>query len=252
MKVDRKRAAKGLSGAFLCRAVIVGLFAVVTLQPQDVALAQSNGYLAGREVDFRTILGPPPPVDSRMDHADRELVEAYQNVDASRFESAKLDEEQLYPRFEKAFGRPVDAKTSPILVALLNRALLDVDATAAAAKDHFHRPRPFQRLQLNRVCNRGDAPKPEDHPLHGASYPSGHSVHGWTVAMILSRVDPDRAPALTQRAEEYEESRLICGMHFPTDIEAGQVVAAAVVSRLDSSRAFRADLAKARKEHATP
>jgi len=252
MKVDRKLAAGDSSGAFLWHAVIVGLFALVTLAPQGVALAQSSGYLAGREVDFRTILGPPPPVDSRMDHADQELVEAYQNVDTSRFESAKLDEEQLYPRFEKAFGRPIDPKTSPILVALLNRALLDVDATAAAAKDHFHRPRPFQRLQLTRVCNRGDAPKPEDHPLHGASYPSGHSVHGWTVAMILSRVDPDRAQALTQRAEEYEESRLVCGMHFPTDIEAGQVVAAAVVSRLDSSRAFQADLAKSRKEHTTP
>jgi acid phosphatase (class A) len=179
------------------------------------------------------------------------LVEAYQNVDAERFESAKLDEEQLYPRFEKAFGHPIDRKTSPVLVALLDRALLDVDATAAAAKDHFHRPRPFQRLQLSHVCNRGDAPKPEDHPLHGASYPSGHSVHGWTVAMILSRVDPDRAQSLTQRAEEYEESRLICGMHFPTDVEAGQVVAAAVVSRLDSSSDFQADLAKARKEHTT-
>jgi acid phosphatase (class A) len=217
--------------------------------PQD-AQAQSRGYLAGHEIDFQTILGPPPAVDSRWDRADRELVEAYQKVDAERFESAKLDEQQLYSRFDKAFGRSIDNKSSPVLVALLDRALLDVDATAAAAKDHFHRPRPFQRLPLQRVCNKDDAPKPEEHPLHGSSYPSGHSVHGWTVAMILARIDPDRAPSLTQRAEEYEESRLICGMHFPTDVEAGQVVAAAVVSRLDGSSQFEADLAKARKEHA--
>ena len=245
MKVERKVA------SILHRVVMVGFFATIALVPQRDVLAQSSGYLTGREVDFRTLLGPPPAVDSLWDRADQTLVEAYQNVDATRFESAKLDEEQLYPRFEKAFGRPIDRKTSPVLVALLDRALLDVDATAAAAKDHFHRPRPFQRLQLSHVCNRGDAPKPEDHPLHGSSYPSGHSVHGWTVAMILSRVDPDRAQSLTQRAEEYEESRLICGMHFPTDIEAGQVVAAAVVARLDSSSDFQADLAKARKEHLT-
>ena len=251
MKVDRKLAADWLRDAFLRRAVMVGLFAILTLAPHESAFAHSSGYLTGREVDFRTILGPPPTVGSRIDHADEELVATYQTVDAERFESARLDEEQLYPRFEKAFGRPIDPKTSPVLVALLNRALLDVDATAAAAKDYFHRPRPFQRMQLSRVCNRGDAPKPEDHPLHGASYPSGHSVHGWTVAMILSRVDPDRAQSLTQRAQEYEESRLICGMHFPTDVEPGQVVAAAVVARLDSSSAFQADLAKARKEHST-
>ena len=249
MKVDRKLAAGDSSGAFLWHAVIVGLFALVTLAPQGVALAQSSGYLGGREVDFRTILGPPPPVDSRMDHADRELVEAYQNVDTSRFESAKLDEEQLYSRFDNAFGRPIDSGTTPKLVALLDRALRDVDTTAAAAKDYYQRPRPYQRMQLHRVCNKGDAPVPEEHPMHGASYPSGHSVHGWTVAMILSRVAPERAQALMDRAEQYEESRLICGMHFPTDVEAAQVVAAAVVSRLDTSTKFRADLAKARKEY---
>ena len=218
--------------------------------PQDTQ-AQSKGYLAGREVDYRAILGPPPAVDTPWDRADQELVEDYQKVDPARFESARLDERLLLSRFDAAFGRPIDPKASPVLVALLNRALLDVDATAAAAKDHFHRPRPYQRMQLQRVCNKDDAPTPEEHPMHGSSYPSGHSVHGWTVAMILSRVDPDRSQSLMQRAEEYEESRLICGMHFPTDVEAGQVVAAAVVARLDSSNEFKADLAKARKEHAS-
>lgn len=241
-----------MHAAFVQRAIaIVALFTVTALAHPQEALPQSSGYLTGREVDFSTVLGPPPAADSRWDRADQALVLEYQKVDAARFESAKLDERQLLSRFEKAFGRAIDAKTSPVLVGLLNRALLDVDATAAVAKDHFHRPRPYQRMRLQHVCDRGDAPEPEEHPMHGASYPSGHSVHGWTVAMILARVAPDRTQALMDRAEEYEESRLICGMHFPTDIEAGQVVAAAVVSRLDTSRDFQADLAKARKEHAS-
>jgi acid phosphatase (class A) len=231
--------------------MVWALLAMASMAHYPVARAQSRGYLAGHEVDFRAILGPPPAVDSPWDHADQELVEDFQKVDEARFEDARLDEQLLLSRFDKAFGRSIDTKTSPLLVALLNRALLDVDATASAAKDHFHRPRPYQRLQLQRVCNKGDAPTPEEHPMHGSSYPSGHSVHGWTVAMILARVDPDRSQSLMQRAEEYEESRLICGMHFPTDVEAGQVVAAAVVARLDSSSDFLADLAKARKEHAT-
>lgn len=226
------------------------LLILMTLASQGYAFAQSKGYLAGHEVDFQTILGPPPAPDSRWDRADEQLVEAYQNVDEARFESAKLDEEQLYSRFEKAFGHPINAATTPKLVALLDRALLDVDATAGAAKSHYLRPRPYQRMQLHRVCNNGDAPVPEEHPMHGASYPSGHSVHGWTVAMILSRIAPDRAQALMDRAEEYEESRLVCGMHFPTDIEVGQVVAAAVVSRLETSTRFHADMARARREYA--
>jgi acid phosphatase (class A) len=68
--------------------------------------------------------------------------------------------------------------------------------------------------------------------------------------MILARVAPDRSAELLARAQLYQESRLVCGMHFPSDIEAGHEVALAVVSHLDASHEFQSDLAKARKEHA--
>jgi acid phosphatase (class A) len=225
------------------------LLAVSALAPQDITLAQSRGYLAGGELDFRTVLGPPPLADSRWDHADEQLVQAYQNVDESRWQMAMLDQQQLYPRFVEAFGRPIDKKTSPALVALLDRALLDVESTASAAKDYYHRPRPPQRMQLVRVCGKDKAPQPEEHATHGESYPSGHSTRGWTVALILARVAPERADALMKRAQEYEESRLVCGMHFPTDVAAGQVVATAVVAHLDALQAFQSDLSRARREY---
>ncbi len=66
--------------------------------------------------------------------------------------------------------------------------------------------------------------------------------------MILARVAPDRAAALMARAAEYAESRLICGVHFPSDVYAGQAVAAAVVSRLDASAEFQSDLDRVRAE----
>src|SRR6185437_9176390 len=134
-----------------------------------------TGYLTGHEVDFRSVLAPPPSVDSPWDHADEQLVEALQSVDEARLKSAKLDENDLYPRFAAAFGSPIDRTTSPILTQMLDRAIVDVEATASAAKDHFRRPRPYQRLQLQHLCAKPIAPKPEDHPTHGNSYPSGHS-----------------------------------------------------------------------------
>ena len=234
-KVDWKRRVLG-----------VALLLALVMQPQAHA---ESGYLSGHEVDFHGVLPGPPQVDSLWDRSDQGLVEAYQSVDDRRWQMADLDAAQLYPRFEEAFGRPIDKKTSPALVVLLDRAIEDVDATASAAKDYFHRPRPFQRLQLQRVCDKSPAPKPEINPTQGTSYPSGHSTHGWTVAMILARVAPDRAAALMARAQMYEESRLVCGMHFPSDIEAGHEVAIAVVSHLDASSEFQSDLAKARKEH---
>jgi len=225
------------------------LLAVAVLAYNRDALAES-GYLAGHEVDFHEVLQGPPAADSPWDRSDQQLVEAYQKADEARFQSAKLDQEELYPRFAEAFGHPIDKSTTPALVALLDRALLDVNATASAAKNYFHRERPFQRLKLQRVCSKAAAVMPAAYAMRDPSYPSGHSTHGWTVAMILARVAPDRAQALMTRAQEYEESRLVCGMHFPTDVEAGQEVAIAVVSHLDASTEFQTDLARARKERA--
>jgi acid phosphatase (class A) len=230
------------------RAALALLFSLAVCLGSQ-ALAQS-GYLAGQEVDFHAFLGPPPAADSLWDHAEQGLVESLQAVDDSRWQMAELDQKELYSRFTESFGKPIDKKGAPVLVALLDRAIVDLEATATAAKDYFHRPRPFQRLQLQRVCEKRTPPKPEANPMQGSSYPSGHSVRGWAVAMILARVAPDRTDAVMKRAEEYQESRLVCGMHFPSDVEAGHDVATAVVARLDSSPEFQADLARARKEYA--
>ena len=226
-------------------ATVVLLLSAGLAPPQTYA---ETGYLAGHEVDFHTFLGPPPAADSQWDRADQGLVEALQAVDDRRWQMAEIDAKELYSRFSEAFGRPIDKKSSSALVTLLDRSIADAEATAAGAKDYYHRPRPYQRLQLQRVCEKPAPPKPEDHPTQGVSYPSGHSTRGWTVAMILARVVPDRSEAVMKRAEEYMESRLVCGAHFPSDVEAGHDVAIAVVSRLDASPEFQADLAKARKE----
>jgi acid phosphatase (class A) len=216
--------------------------------PRPQGEARPAAYLSANPVDFRALLASPPAVDSIVDAMDRLAIERFQTVEDARWHVAEEDDRFVYPRFEEAFGRRIDRKSTPTLVMLLNRALRDVSATTFAAKDHFSRPRPFQRMQLTRVCDEPVVPKPEPHATSGSSYPSGHSAYGWAVAMILARVAPDRAPSLMKRAAEYAESRLICGVHFPSDVAAGQVVAAAVVSRLNTSSEFQADLARAKAE----
>jgi acid phosphatase (class A) len=194
------------------------------------------------------VLSPPPPVGSIEDEADRRAIEVAQKASPARRQIATLDEQLVYPRFDEAFGRSIDRKVSPILVNLLNRARRDVGAAAFPAKDHFQRPRPFQRIQLQYACGNEPPPKPEAHPTRGSSYPSGHGAAGWTVAMILARVAPERAEAVMSRAAEYAESRIICGRHFPSDLAAAHIIAAAVIARLDASPEFQKDVAAARAE----
>ncbi|MEQ1489056.1 MAG: phosphatase PAP2 family protein [Terricaulis sp.] len=207
-------------------------------------------YLAPNALDFRTLLAAPPSPASPADLRDRAVVLERQGVDAERFQSALLDGLLVYPRFEAVLGAPIDRAAAPALVQLLNRTMIDVSEVAFQAKEHFQRPRPYQRFQLTRVCGVSVAPAPELTPTIGSSYPSGHAAYGWATAMVLARIWPDRAESLLARAAEFAESRVVCGVHFPSDIEAGRVIAAAVVARLDASPDFQADLAAARAEAA--
>ena len=215
--------------------------------PPPAGEPRPQAYLAAEPLDYQVILEPPPGIGSIEDEMDQRSVEAWQKTSAARRESAALDEQFVYSRFDEAFGYAIDRKTSPALINVLNRAMRDVGATAFPAKDHFQRPRPYQRIQLRHACG-SEPPKPEAHPTRGSSYPSGHSSAGWAVAMILARVAPDRAEAVLSRAGEYAESRVICGKHFPSDVEAGHIVAAAVIARLDASPEFQNDLTAARAE----
>jgi acid phosphatase (class A) len=217
-------------------------------EPAPADAPKPQAYLPAEPVDYRMVLAPPPGVGTIEDEADRHSVEAGQKVPAARRQSAALDEQFVYSRFDDAFGHPIDRKTLPVLVNLLNRAMRDVGATAFPAKDYFQRPRPFQRMPLQQSCRNEPPSKPEANPSRGTSYPSGHSSAGWAVAMILARVAPERAEAVMSRATEYAESRVICGRHFPSDVEAGHIVAAAVIARLDAAPEFRNDLAAARAE----
>jgi acid phosphatase (class A) len=232
--------------------LVTSLAAAVPSQGQQPASAAASNapaqpYLA-RTMAYPMILSDPPKAGSPIYAADDEVVEALQNADDARYASAQADATQLYPRFEATFGRPIGKDTSPALVHLLDRAIADVNAVAFPAKDHFGRPRPFQRLHLRRVCGLDKLPAPSPTASGGSSYPSGHSTWGWTTAMVLARVDPSRTAALMSRAAEYAESRLVCGVHYPSDIEAGHAVAAAVVAELDGNANFRADLERAREE----
>lgn len=64
------------------------------------------------------------------------------------------------------------------------------------------------------------------------SYPSGHAVRGYTIALILGGMFPDKKQKLLERAHDYAESRVICGMHWNSDIEAGEEFAQKLVDKI--------------------
>jgi acid phosphatase (class A) len=244
-----------LSAAFIAPAqasadrikLLEGAAAAATLTPEQLN-EPIKGYLAPGAVDA-AILPAPPALDSAQDKADVAWAKgSMARADAERWKKAVDDDASVYIRFNEQMGLTIDRKTLPALVRLLNRVSEDALAASDEAKKRFSRPRPFQRFALKRICGRATPPKPETNPTKGTSYPSGHAVVSWAAALVMAEASPANAPAIIARGVDYGESRVICGVHFPTDVEAGRILAAAVVDKLFAVPEFRRDLMCAKRE----
>ncbi len=209
-----------------------------------------RGYLSWSSFEPYAELAPPAQVGSVVDREDwAEVLDLQKQADAARWEAANADAASIYPRFAGVFGGQIDRAETPRLIHLLNRVERDVSIPVFAAKEVFRRPRPFQRAQLTRVCGLDTPPPPDPDPKDRSSYPSGHSAYGWAAAMVLAQVAPDRSVAVLARGYDYGISRVICGVHYPSDVEAGRLIASGVFARLATNAAFRRDLGSARYEH---
>ncbi|WP_348980354.1 phosphatase PAP2 family protein [Pseudomonas aeruginosa] len=82
----------------------------------------------------------------------------------------------------------------------------------------------------------------------GESYPSGHTMDSYFKASLLSMLVPEHHDAFFARAEEHAQSRVLAGVHFPSDLEGGQTAAAALVASLLADPAVAADFAAVREE----
>ena len=85
-------------------------------------------------------------------------------------------------------------------------------------------------------------------PAFSYSYPSGHSTYGAVTGILLANMVPEKRRELFARAWDYGQSRVVGGVHFPTDVESGRIEATAMVALMMQNAEFRADLAAARVE----
>lgn len=206
-----------------------------------------KGYLPPQAVGAEAYLAPPPAADSTRDRADMEIFAATRALKGSpRWTQAQSDADAESPSAPKAFdcalGTSLDVAVQPILIRMLLRASTDSDNLSRTAKTTFARKRPFLRAEGDICIAR------EQWLIDQASYPSGHAATGWLWGLILSELAPDRAAPLMSRARAFGESRVVCGVHYASDVEAGRDVAAASLARLRADPAFMADLAVARRE----
>ncbi|ODT85477.1 phosphatase PAP2 family protein [Phenylobacterium sp. SCN 70-31] len=216
-------------------------------QPAGPKPTTLTGYFAANPLDGKTILGPPPAVDSPHGRADRAVFDETRALEGSERWRAAIEDNDLWGgaairRFSCALGVDLNERETPAALRLLHRVELDVRTVGTPAKDAYARVRPLIGNDQP-IC----VPR-EDWMRTNASYPSGHSMTAWAWALILTEAAPARADALLELGRESGESRVVCGVHFPSDVEAGRTLAAGMVARLHADRAFMTDLAKLKRE----
>lgn len=200
-------------------------------------------------IDSLAILPPPPEVGSIAFLNDQAMYEKGRMLrNTPRGEQASIDAEISHGEVEQtlseAFGFPINEKEAPEIYKLLQNILKDASYLATrSAKLHYMRIRPFVFYGVD-TCN----PKDQEKLKTNGSYPSGHSTTGWAMALVLSEINPERADIILKRGYEIGQSRVICGYHWQSDVDAARMVAAAIVAKLHANDKFMAQLGKAKAE----
>ena len=126
---------------------------------------------------------------------------------------------------------------------VLREGTATCDSICKWPKKYYMRKRPFMRFNEATLY-----PEDEPHLRKNGSYPSGHTLLGWSSALLLSEINPDRADTLLARGLMYGESRVIVGAHWQSDVDAARLAASAAYARLHTSERFLQQMRLARQE----
>lgn len=192
-------------------------------------------------VEVSNLLPPPPAAGSAAAQHDLDAVLAAQ---ASRtpqdMAAAKADTERSVFRFADVLGGSVQASALPETEAFFERVAELDKASAKDAKMYWKRPRP---AVISDQVHPLSKEKPDDW-----SYPSGHATFGYTVAVLLSNMVPEKRAAIFARADLYAQHRVVMGVHFPSDLEAGKLAGAVIAAQILRDPQWQRDYNAARDE----
>jgi acid phosphatase (class A) len=240
-----------MKNAFLRAAALLAIAGLLA-GPARAQQPQS-GYLAPAEsLHIESWLPPPPAEDSLANATDIEaFLQSRSLIGTARAVEAHADDvvkpaEAVAARFSYIMGVALDRNSAPRLMKMMDLVRNDAEWLVLPVKKPVAsggRRRPFVDFPTQPKC-------PLAYEALGAtgSYPSGHAITGWLWGSILAEIAPQFADALLARGVAFGDSRVVCGFHYPSDIAAGRLAAAALLARLHSNPRFDTDLAQARKE----
>ncbi len=146
--------------------------------------------------------------------------------------------------FSGVLGFEISEQNTPAIYRMLTLGLITTDQAGKLPKNHYMRTRPYVFFNEPTIY-----PSDEAWLRTNGSYPSGHTILGWSAALLLTEMAPDKADTIMTRGYMYGQSRVIAGYHWQSDVDAARLVASAAVARLHADKRFLKLMEKARKEY---
>jgi len=216
-------------------------FAQTAATPQQPKPARIPYFIDPSVINLSLLIPPPPARDSSITQS--ELAEVHRNEQTrtpAQITAAKFDDthEDIFI-YSTVLGRNFTPEALPITADFSAHIRNDAGVVDPPLKNLYSRPRPFvSDTTLHPVCEA----KPE------GSYPSGHSLNGYLYAYALAEIIPEKHEEILARADDYAHNRIVCGVHYPSDLEASRRAASIVFGYMLANPRFQHELAAAREE----
>jgi acid phosphatase (class A) len=182
---------------------------------------------------------PPPPAPGSA--GDKQDFATLFSLQASRTpQQCSVAASMPVPSFKSLYG-PSGLLSDAEMAAVepfVDQVSMKVSAVTGVFKKEYSRPRPYNENKNIQPC--------ADKPGGATAYPSGHATAGAVDVCVLGQIFPDRAQKLADWGQYVGELRVIAGVHHPTDVAAGQALAASICSWLLEQGDFNAETAKLR------
>ena len=194
-----------------------------------------------KSVDF-LIIPPPPEDDSPAGLADLSvLLYVQKERTQEQIDFAKrMEDYSVFAMNRNVFGDWFRRDNLPQTADILRELATLTKPVVVEAKEHWHRPRPFIRsTEVLPVVS-----KPKD----AGSYPSGHSFGMAVPEFVLAAAFPEYSAALDKQTHRVMWGRIVGGAHFPSDTEAGRLLAKHVVDKMLKTDPMKAAIKAIRAE----
>ena len=194
----------------------LGLLESITMQPPHMTVEpRTSSVFPGDRFEFPDI--PYPPIDSFEGEEDlAKTILQYDNrvVPAELQKLADVSQQELFKMYLDHHGLTFNE-------SYFRKLRVDLLPIIKDLKDYYGRLRPHQVAQLHGIDFVADPLTTVESP----SYPSGHTIQGYVVALKLAEQFPEHTENLLKIAELISQSRIDRGVHFPSDVDFGRIVA---------------------------